>query len=94
MFPRITGVAPLGGYRLELTFTDGVRGEIDLRDWIVGQGGVFTPLEDPDFFRQVRVNAELGTIAWPNDVDFCPDVLYSRVTGKPVPFSQAESAGT
>ncbi len=37
---------------------------------------------------------ELGTIQWPNDVDFCPDVLYSRVTGKPIPFAQPESAET
>lgn len=94
MHPRITHVVPVGRYRLELTFTDGVRGEIDLEEWIVGQGGVFKPLEAPDFFRQVRVNSELGTIQWPNDVDFCPDVLYSRVTGRPVPFAQPESAGT
>lgn len=37
---------------------------------------------------------ELGTIQWPNDVDFCPDVLYGRVTGKPIPFAQPESAET
>jgi hypothetical protein len=47
-------------------------------------------LEDPSFFRQVRVNSELGTIQWPNDVDFCPDVLFSRVTGKPIPFAEPE----
>ena len=89
---RITAVRPLNGYELELTFADGTKGEVDLRDWIVGEGGVFEPLESPDFFRQVRVNAELGTIQWPNDVDFCPDVLYSRVTGRPVPFAGTSSA--
>lgn len=26
------------------------------------------------------------TIQWPNDVDFCPDVLYRRVTGKAITF--------
>jgi hypothetical protein len=93
MFPRITHVVPLGACRLELTFTDGVRGQVDLAEWVVGQGGVFEPLENPEFFCQVRVNAELGTIQWPNDVDFCPDVLYSRVTGTPIPFAQSESAG-
>ena len=84
MTPRITEVRPLGEYRLLLVFSDGVRGEIDLRDWVVGQGGVFEKLEDPAFFRQVRVNEELGTVVWPNDVDFCPDVLYGRVIGEPV----------
>jgi hypothetical protein len=92
MCPRITGVTWLNGYRLNLTFTDGVRGAIDLKDWIVGQGGVFEALEAPEFFRQVRVNTELGTIQWPNDVDFCPDVLYACVTGRPIPFAQPEPA--
>ena len=92
MFPRITQVKPLGAYRLELTFTDGTCGQIDLKDWIVGQGGVFKPLENEQFFRQVRVNSELGTIQWPNDVDFCPDVLYSRITGKPIEFAQPDPA--
>jgi hypothetical protein len=84
MSPRITTVRYLGQYRLELTFTDGVRGEIDLKDQIVGQGGVFKALENPDYFRLVRVNEDFGTIQWPNDADFCPDVLYSHITGKPI----------
>jgi hypothetical protein len=32
----------------------------------------------------VRVNPELGTIAWPNDADWDPLVLYSLVTGRPI----------
>jgi hypothetical protein len=85
MLPRITRVRPLDGYRLELTFSEGSEGTVDLTDWIVGQGGVLEPLEDPAFFRQVRVNEELGTVEWPGGVDFCPDVLYAKLTGKPVP---------
>ena len=50
----------------------------------MGRGGVFKPLEDVGFFKQVQVDAEAGTIVWPNEVDFCPDVLYSLVTGKPI----------
>ena len=74
----------LGDYRLELSFTDGTTGELDFRDRVVGCGGVFVPLEDITFFREVAVDPEAGTIFWPNDVDFCPDVLYSLVTGKPI----------
>jgi hypothetical protein len=40
--------------------------------------------EDIEFFQQVQVDPEAGTIVWPNEVDFCPDVLYSLVTGKPI----------
>lgn len=84
MFPRVKQVRHVGGYRLELSFTDGTIGEIDFRDRIVGRGGVFEPLEDIAFFQRVQVDPEAGTIVWPNEVDFCPDVLYSLVTGKPI----------
>ena len=84
MFPRVKQVRHIGRYRLELRFSDGVTGELDFEDRVVGRGGVFRPLEDLSFFQQVRVDAEAGTIVWPNDVDLCPDVLYSLVTGKPI----------
>ena len=84
MFPRVNQVRHLGEYRLELSFTDGTRGELDLKERVVGRGGVFTPLEDIGFFGQVTVDPEAGTIVWPHEVDFCPDVLYSLVTGRPI----------
>jgi hypothetical protein len=84
MFPRVTRVQYLGGYRLQLSFTDGTKGELDLGERIAGRGGVFVPLQDVEFFKQVKVDSEAGTIIWPNDVDFCPDVLYSLITGKPI----------
>ena len=84
MSARIVNVRWLGGFRLELTFADGLRGELDLAEVIKGKDGVFVPLQDAQFFKQVFVNQELGTIAWPNEVDLDPDVLYSRVSGRPV----------
>lgn len=84
MNPRIIAVRHIADYRLELTFTDGTRGEIDLRSRVVGRGGVFAPLEDVSYFAQVRVNEEAGTIEWPSGVDLCPDVLYASVIGKPL----------
>ena len=71
----------LDGYCVELTFSDGVRGIVDLTNRIVGRGGVFAPLEDPQFFRQASIDTELGTIVWPNGADFCPDLLYRWATG-------------
>ena len=84
MLPRVKDVHYLYDYRLELYFTDGTRGELDFRPRIAGRGGVFTPLQDVEFFRQVSVDSEAGTLVWPNGVDFCPDVLYSEVTGRPI----------
>jgi hypothetical protein len=80
----VTEVRLLAGYRLELAFSDGLRGEVGLGARIVGRGDVFQPLEDPAFFRKVCVDAELGTIVWPNDVDICPDLLHSLATGRPL----------
>ena len=88
MVPRIKNVRYLRDYRLELTFTDDKKAELDFHSRIVGRGGVFAALEDIDFFRQVDVDAEARTLVWPNGVDFCPDVLYSEATGRPLPVRQ------
>jgi hypothetical protein len=93
MFPDVKSVRYLHDYQLELTFADGVNGRIDFAPWIVGQGGVFAPLEDKNFFAQVSVNVDIGTIVWPNDVDFDPEVLYSHVTGRQIPGPISEIAG-
>jgi hypothetical protein len=81
----VTEARVVNGYRLELAFSDGVRGIVDLARRIVGRGGVFRALEDEQFFRQVRVDPELGTVVWPNEADFCPDLLHGWALGEPVP---------
>ncbi|MGI8797162.1 MAG: DUF2442 domain-containing protein [Acidimicrobiia bacterium] len=72
--PRVTGVEVLDGYVVRLRFTDGLVRTIDLgpRLW----GPVFEPLRDPERFREVLVDHELGTIVWPNGADMDPDVLH------------------
>jgi len=84
IFSRVSGVRHVEAYRLELTFRNGEIAELDFRDRVVGRGGVFEPLEKVAFFKQVRVDSEIGTLVWPNEVDFCPDVLYSEATGTPI----------
>ena len=73
----VTQVVCLEGTQLLLTFDDGSRREIDIAT-LTDFTGVFEPLRDPRFFRQVRVVPNLGTIVWPNGADFCPDVLYDN----------------
>jgi hypothetical protein len=85
MLPRIKRVQHLREYRLALTFTNGQTGEVDLRERIVGRGGVFQPLEDMVVFQQVQVDPESGTLVWPNGVDLDPDVLYSKTMNVPLP---------
>lgn len=71
---------PLGAHRLYLRFEDGVAGELDFARRLRFEG-VFAPLKDPAVFAQVRIDPELGTIAWPNGADLDPDVLYAELSG-------------
>jgi hypothetical protein len=89
MLPRVKSVSYLDGYRLKLRFTNKKEGIIDFRQRIVGRGGVFKPLEDIEFFKQVVVDKESGTLIWPNEVDFCPDVLYQLAVSNTTPAVQA-----
>ena len=84
MFPRVSEVRYLKNYQLEIRFSDGTVAELDFRQRVMGRGGVFKPLENLEFFRQVTVDREAGTLVWPNGVDFCPDVLYCEATGKSI----------
>jgi hypothetical protein len=83
MLKDISAVEPLGDYRLRIRFEDGVEGVVDLAGTL-GFQGVFEPLRDAAYFRQVRVDPELGTIVWPNGADLDPDVLYSQISGIPI----------
>jgi len=79
---RIRSVEPLEGFVLRVAFDDGTVREIDLEAELWGP--VFEPLrDDPQLFRQVRVDEELGTIVWPNGADLDPDVLYGDVAPSP-----------
>ncbi|HYK04819.1 MAG TPA: DUF2442 domain-containing protein [Thermoanaerobaculia bacterium] len=60
-----------------LKFEDGSEGEVDLSAELYGP--IFEPLKDVDFFRQVSVDPELGTIVWPNGADLAPEFLYDRI---------------
>jgi hypothetical protein len=84
MGPRVNHVRHAGEYRLELGFTNGLRAVVDFKDRVLHRGGVFRPLIDIDYFSNVQLEPEAGTIVWPNGVDFCPDVLYSLATGEPI----------
>lgn len=79
MLKDIVHVRPLDDYCLFVRYEDGVEGTISLRD-LVSFSGIFEPLQEPEYFRQVRVNPELGSIGWPNGADLDPDVLYEKVS--------------
>jgi len=87
MLKDIVEARPAGEYKLYLRFEDGVEGQIDLSKLIEFKG-VFAPLRDVQEVAKVRVDAEHGTVSWPNGADLDPDVLYSLLTGKPIELRQ------
>lgn len=83
MMVDVAEVRALGGHWVHIRFADGVSGDVDVAD-LVAFEGVFAPLRDPVRFAEVRVHPELRTLCWPNGADLDPDVLYARVSGKPI----------
>ena len=76
---EITAVEHLGGHRLRLNFADGVVGDVDLSGRIeAATGPMFEPLKDVEYFAKVSVDAELGTVVWPNGADLAPEVLHEQ----------------
>ncbi len=72
---RIVEAQPLEGFRLHLRFNDGTERVVDLEGELWGP--VFEPLRaDPELFRKVKVDEQLGTVVWPNGADMDPDVLH------------------
>ncbi len=77
---EVTKAKALSGYRLEVTFADGLQGTVDLSD--IPHVGVFKAWSEPGFFELARVDAQSGTVCWPNGADVAPDVLYKEVKGR------------
>jgi hypothetical protein len=55
---------------LIVAFADGREQRIDFEP--VSHGALYGPLRDLATFNAVRLDAEVGTLVWPNDADFDP----------------------
>jgi len=56
---KVVAIKALDDYRLDVTFSDGVSGSINLTDRLFGP--VFEPLKDPELFKQATID-EFGAI--------------------------------
>lgn len=59
-------------HKIELSFTDGVSGIVDLSDYL--EGPIFEPLKDINYFK--NFNRDRWTICWENGADFAPEFLH------------------
>ncbi len=73
----VIGVRRLGGFRLELEFSDGTIGTRDFESILQRPGDMIAPLKDPAYF--ARVFIEDGALTWPNGYDWDPIALHDEM---------------
>jgi hypothetical protein len=71
---RVARFEIVGPYTLAVSFTDGSEQVIDFQP--VLRGALFGPLRELATFNAVRLDAEAGTVVWPNGADFDPATLH------------------
>lgn len=72
--PLVTTARHVEGFRIRLTFNDGLEAIVDCEDWL--SGPIFEPLKEPDAFQRFFVEA--GGVTWPNGSDLAPEAFYER----------------
>ena len=77
MIPRVIEAQYVKGYTIKIRFADGVEGEVNLSDDLIGE--IFLPLKDISYFKNFIVDSELHTLVWPNGADFAPEFLYDKI---------------
>jgi hypothetical protein len=73
MYIGVKAVVPQDNYQLLLTFENNERRIFDMKPYL-DVGPVFRALKDTALFNTVRVCFK--TIAWANDADIDPEILY------------------
>ncbi|WP_108468482.1 DUF2442 domain-containing protein [Polynucleobacter difficilis] len=71
----VSQVKVVGPLQLEVAFADGTRGRVVFEPTHLT--GVFTSLQNPKFFNQVRING--GAVSWPGDIDLAPDSMHAAI---------------
>lgn len=74
---HVVEVRHVAGHTVWIRFRDGTEGKVDLAPELTGP--IFEPLLDPEYFKQVRVDPEFHTLAWPNGADLAPEFLHRKV---------------
>jgi len=74
----VTDAKALPDYRLQVRFSDGAEGEIDLQGFIESDPRpIVKALRDRAAFAAIRV--EMDTVVWANGFDLAPEFLRERM---------------
>lgn len=79
-FARVVDFKPVKDHILDVVFDDGTSQRIDFFPVLTGE--LFEPLQNNQFFAQVSIDLDAGTLVWPNGADFDPDMLHDWDTLK------------
>lgn len=75
---KIIACFPLDDYKVDLTFSDGKQGVVDLK-YLVGRG-VFACWNDYDEFKKVSIDPFTKTICWGEEIDLDPVNLREKIS--------------
>jgi len=90
MIIKVAEARYLEGFRIWLRFNTGEEGIVDLAD-VIARYPAAKPLRDPAVFSDFYLD-DWPTLAWPCGFDFSPESLYTRATGKSLPWLQEMKA--
>jgi hypothetical protein len=80
MYWDVVEAKPLDKLGVCVRFADGLTGEIRFTPEHLT--GVFAPLKDPAFFKQVYLDH--GAVAWPGQIDLAPDAMHEEIKARGV----------
>ena len=76
MYNGIISVTPQDNFILFLTFENGEQRYLDMKPYL--HRGVFKELADKEVFNTAHLSFD--TVAWKNEVDLAPEILYEKST--------------
>lgn len=75
MYWDVVSVNPVNYLELEVKFLDGLAGRVKIQPSYLT--GVFEPLQDQEYFKQVYIDH--GVVTWPGELDLAPDAMYRKI---------------
>jgi Protein of unknown function (DUF2442) len=78
MYPSVTGVVPRDDFTLDITFSNGESGVLDMKPYL--GFGIFNQLNDYNSFQKVTVSFD--TIEWESGADLDPEFIYDKCKSK------------
>jgi hypothetical protein len=73
-----------GEYKIEIKFEDDAAGVVNFEKYL-SKGGVFEKFKDIEFFKNFKIDDEIGVLTWSDEIDIAPETLYAEATGSPMP---------